>query len=96
MVSSAENYTDKYYLTIVDSTQIFEQNGEELYQVEFKALGAGQQVQIWFSGPVMESLPMHVTAKQMVNYGYYSTNYGALSLIFLLKPVNSYKKKQLI
>ena len=66
MVSSAENYTDKYYLTIVDSTQIFEQNGEELYQVEFKALGAGQQVQIWFSGPVMESLPMHVTAKQMV------------------------------
>jgi len=62
----ADNFIDKYMVTIKDETLIFEQDGEELRQVTFEALETTQQVQIWFSGPIMESFPMQGTAQQVV------------------------------
>jgi len=64
--SHADKLVDKYMVTIKDETLIFEQKGEEQYQVTFKALGTKQQVQIWFSGPIRESFPMQGTAQQIV------------------------------
>ena len=56
----------KYMVTIKDETLIFKQDGEERRQVTFEALETTQQVQIWFSGPIMESFPMQGTAQQVV------------------------------
>lgn len=62
----ADNFIDKYMVTIKDETQIFKQDGDELRQAAFEALETEQQVQIWFSGPIMESFPMQGTAQQVV------------------------------
>ncbi|MFC1945823.1 DUF3221 domain-containing protein [Chloroflexota bacterium] len=62
----AKNIIDKYMVTIKDNTWIFKQNGDERPQVAFEALEIGQQVQIWFSGAIMESFPMQGTAQQVV------------------------------
>ena len=64
--SQAEKLVDKYMVTIKDETLIFKQEGEERSQVTFEALETKQQVQIWFSGPIMESFPMQGTAQQVV------------------------------
>ena len=64
--SPADNFIDKYRVTIKDETQILKQDGDELRQVAFEALETEQQVQIWFSGPIMESFPMQGTAQQVV------------------------------
>ena len=64
--SPATDWLDKYMVTINDETHIFEQNEEGLCQVTFGALETGQRVQLWFTGPVMESFPMQATAKQVV------------------------------
>ncbi len=66
----ADNFIDKYMVTIKDETLIFEQNGEERRQVAFEALKIEQRVQIWFSGPILESFPMQGTAQQVVIIGY--------------------------
>jgi hypothetical protein len=57
---------DKYMVAINDKTQVFEQNSNTRYQLASEALASGQQVHIWFSGPVMESFPMQGTAQQVV------------------------------
>lgn len=64
--SPADNFIDKYRVTIKDETQILKQDSDELRQVAFEALETGQGVQIWFSGPVMESFPMQAAAQQVV------------------------------
>ncbi len=64
--SHADKLVDKYMVTIKDETLIFEQDGEELRQIAFEVLETKQRVQIWFSGPIMESFPMQGTAKQVV------------------------------
>ncbi len=66
----AETFIDKYMVTIKDETQIFEQDGDELRQIAFEVLETEQQVQIWFSGPGMESFPMQATAQQVVIIAY--------------------------
>jgi hypothetical protein len=67
LVESLTNESaDKYMVTIKDKTHIFEQYGDERYYIAFEALETEQQVQIWFSGPVMESFPMQGTAQQVV------------------------------
>ena len=67
---SAESHADKivtkYIITIKDETSIFQQDGENLRKVTFKALENKQWVKIWFTGPVMESWPMQGTARQVV------------------------------
>ena len=64
--SHADKIVDKYMVTIKDETLIFKQDGEERRQVTFETLETTQQVQIWFSGPIMESFPMQGTAQQVV------------------------------
>lgn len=64
--SQADKFVDKYMVTIKDETLIFKQEGEKRSQVAFGALETKQQVQIWFSGPIMESFPMQGTAQQVV------------------------------
>lgn len=64
--SHADKLVDKYMLTIKDETLIFEQDGENRRKVAFAALETQQRVQIWFSGPIMESFPMQGTARQVV------------------------------
>jgi len=64
--SQVEKVVDKYMVTIEDETLIFEQGGEERSQIAFEALKTTQKVQIWFSGPIMESFPMQGTAQQVV------------------------------
>ena len=64
--SHADKLVDKYMVTIKDETLIYEQDGDELRQAAFETLETNQQVQIWFSGPIMESFPMQGTAQQVV------------------------------
>ncbi len=65
--SQADKFVDKYMVTIKDETLIFKQEGEERSQVAFGALETKQQVQIWFSGPIMESFPMQGTASVSIH-----------------------------
>ncbi len=55
--------SDKYDVTIKAETLILGQDGKNATFAEFKA---GQQVGIWFSGPVMESYPAQVDAAQVI------------------------------
>ena len=64
--SHADKLVDKYMVTIKDETLIFKQDGDNRRQVAFEALETKQQVQIWFSGPIMESFPMQGTAQQVI------------------------------
>ena len=64
--SHADKLVDKYMVTIKDETLIFEQDGENRRKVTFGALETRQRVQIWFSGPILESFPMQGTARQVV------------------------------
>ena len=64
--SHADKIVTKYVVTIEDETLILKQDGNNLHKAAFSALETKQWVQIWFSGPVMESWPMQATAKQVV------------------------------
>ncbi|MFC2032445.1 DUF3221 domain-containing protein [Chloroflexota bacterium] len=64
--SHADKLVDKYMVTIKDETLIFKQNRENHHKVAFEALETQQRIQIWFSGPIMESFPMQGTAGQIV------------------------------
>ncbi|MFC1902161.1 DUF3221 domain-containing protein [Chloroflexota bacterium] len=64
--SHADKLVDKYMVTIKDETLIFKQDGGNRRQVTFEVLETKQRVQIWFSGPIMESFPMQGTARQIV------------------------------
>jgi hypothetical protein len=64
--SHADKIVTKYTITIKDETLIFQQDGDSLRNVAFAALETKQWVEIWFSGPVMESWPMQATAQQVV------------------------------
>jgi len=64
--SHADKLVDKYMVTIKDETLILKQDGENRRQVTFGALETKQQVQIWFSGPILESFPAQATAQQIV------------------------------
>jgi len=47
-------------------TLIFQQDGENRRQIAFEALKTQQKVEVWFTGPIMESFPMQGTAQQVV------------------------------
>lgn len=64
--SHADKIVAKYTITITDDTMIFRQDGDSLVSTGFSALANQQWVEVWFSGPVMESWPMQATAKQIV------------------------------
>lgn len=64
--SQVEKLVERYMVTIKDETLIFQQDGENRRQVAFEALETKQKVEVWFTGPIMESFPMQGTAKQVV------------------------------
>jgi len=53
-------------VTVKDEMLIFEGDGGDRRPATFEALAIGQQVQVWFSGPVKESYPAQVDAGQIV------------------------------
>ena len=58
--------SDKYIVTIMKETLILEQDSKYTNQISFIGLEPGQNVQIWFSGPVRESYPAQVDAAQVM------------------------------
>ena len=64
--SHADKIVSKYTVTIKTDTLIFQQDGENLTKVTFSAFESQQWVNIWFTGPILESWPMQGTAKQVV------------------------------
>jgi len=64
--SHADKLVEKYVVTVKDETSLFRQDGDDYLRVSFDELKAKQWVQIWFTGPVMESFPMQATALQIV------------------------------
>ncbi len=64
--SHADKIVTKYIITIKNETLIFQQDGDNLRKVTFKALENKQWVKIWFMGPTMESWPIQGTAEQIV------------------------------
>jgi predicted secreted protein len=67
LVSSPENNTsDKFVVTATDQAVItYQVDGEET-QGQFDNFHTGQKVEIWFSGPVMESYPAQVSAEKII------------------------------
>ncbi len=64
--SHADKLVNKYMVTIKGETLIFRLDVEDYRQVNFKSLKTRQWVQIWSTGPIMESFPMQGTAAQVV------------------------------
>lgn len=60
------SYIDKYIVTVKDETLILQQEDEVAGHISFDELEVGQQARVWFSGPVKESYPMQVDAKQIM------------------------------
>jgi len=56
---------DKASVTITTATRIYEQRGQDRNVVSFDWIMVGQQVQVWFSGPVRESDPVQATAREI-------------------------------
>lgn len=57
---------DKASITITADTRLFEQSGDERRPITVDAFRAGQRVEAWFTGPVMESYPVQVAALEIV------------------------------
>jgi len=76
---------DKYMVTIDGDTVIFKQGEDELQQMNFEMMEINDIVEIWFSGPVKESFPMQVTARQIVVTG--TTNLTHHQLAVYWAPV---------
>jgi hypothetical protein len=57
---------DKAAVTITTQTHIFEQVGQERRPATFAALQIGQQVEVWFDGPVAESYPVQARASDVM------------------------------
>ena len=67
LISSPHNKTsDKFMVTVTDKTVIAVKVGEKETQASFDVLDIGHQVEVWFSGPVMESYPAQVVTNKVV------------------------------
>ena len=64
--SHADKIVDKYVITVNKDTKLFRFDGMDYKEISFDDLEEKQTVEIWFSGPVMESWPMQTTAAQIV------------------------------
>jgi len=63
LVHSPDNKTsDKFMVTVTSKTVI----NKQMKKVGFDSFNIGQKVEIWFSGPVMESYPAQVSAEKIV------------------------------
>ena len=57
---------DKASVTITKETRIFESKSGKLIKASFGSFKPNQRVQALFTGPVMESYPVQVKAKEVV------------------------------
>ena len=57
---------DKASVTITKETRVFESKSGKLIKASFDSLKPNQRVQALFTGPVMESYPVQVKAKEVV------------------------------
>jgi hypothetical protein len=64
--SQADTTVDKYIVTIKEDTRVFESQGESHRLTTFAGVTLGDQVQLWFTGPILESFPAQATARQVV------------------------------
>jgi len=64
--SHADKIVDKYRVTLAEKTTIFRQDGDNYQEAAPTDLKNQQVVQLWFTGPIMESFPMQATARQIV------------------------------
>ncbi len=71
--------TDKYLVTVSKSTTIFEKDRGEVRTVDSGIIAVNDNIEIWFSGPVKESFPMQVTAKQIIITGTIELTYHQLA-----------------
>ncbi len=60
------NTSDKFWVTIEKNTSIYKYDGKQYTDAPFSSLTKGQNVEVWFDGPVAESYPAQVKAKQVV------------------------------
>ena len=60
------NSSDKYVVTVKNETQLFKQDGKETSPISWNDLQVGREARVWFGGPVKESYPAQVDAKQIV------------------------------
>jgi hypothetical protein len=59
------NTSDKFWVTIEKNTSIYKYDGKRHTDAPFSFLAKGQNVEVWFDGPVAESYPAQVKAKQV-------------------------------
>ena len=57
---------DKATVTVTTDTRILGQKAGALQRAAFDDLATGQQIAVWFSGPVAESYPVQATAATIV------------------------------
>ena len=53
----------------IEVAALLHQKNGDAQRVGFDALAVGQTVQVWFTGPLKESYPVQVDAKQIVILG---------------------------
>lgn len=64
-LDKSDGTSDKYWVTALNDTLITDYSGGTQDRVAFSGLEVGQQVQVWFGGPVRESYPAQVDAAQI-------------------------------
>ncbi len=63
--SKQEAQFDKVSVKVTVNTLLFRREGEQRQSVGFDALKVGQEVEVWFLGPVLQSYPVQAEAKQI-------------------------------
>ncbi len=58
--------SQKVYVTITKSTRLLDQQEQGLISADFEDFELGQQVRVWYRGPVAESYPGQATARVVV------------------------------
>lgn len=64
--SLADEPVDKHFVTVQEDTRVFMVEGQRYRLVSFYGLTVGDEVQLWYTGPILESFPAQATAKQVV------------------------------
>jgi parvulin-like peptidyl-prolyl isomerase len=65
----ANNEFDRVSVRVTSSTLLFKLEADQRQPATFGELKGGQEVQIWFTGPVLQSYPVQAEAKQIVVLG---------------------------
>lgn len=65
LIESIED-NDKASVIVTDKTDIFKLEGGKLHRMRYDDLKVGQQVEVWFTGPVMQTYPRRATARKIV------------------------------